>query len=151
MAEFIRNTWYVIAWDQEVLGDTVLERTVLGTSLVVFRDGEGRPVVLDNRCPHRHAPLSLGRRVGDALQCMYHGLRFSTADGRCIEVPGQDRIPPGLVARRYPAVQQHAWIWVWMGEAGRADPSLIPDTLSLQSPGGDTAPAATCATTRTTC
>lgn len=130
---FVRNCWYVIAWREEIGNDTLLERTVLGESLLVYRTARGHPVVLDNRCAHRHAPLSMGRRVGDQVRCQYHGLVFD-ASGRCVEVPGQDRIADGMRVRRYPSVQKGAWIWVWMGDETLADEALIPDTFSLEHP-----------------
>jgi vanillate O-demethylase monooxygenase subunit len=48
----------------------------LGEPLVFYRKENGDPVALENRCAHRHAPLHLGRLVGDDLQCGYHGLTF---------------------------------------------------------------------------
>lgn len=130
---FVRNCWYVVAWRDEVQGETLLERTVLGESLLIYRTQAGEPVVLDNRCAHRHAPLSKGRRLGDQVRCQYHGLVFD-ATGRCVEVPGQDRIAEGLRTKAYPAVQRGAWIWVWMGEPALADEALIPNAFSLDDP-----------------
>ncbi|MBT9598590.1 MAG: aromatic ring-hydroxylating dioxygenase subunit alpha [Vitreoscilla sp.] len=130
---FIRNCWYVAAWEHELLGDTLMARTILGESVLLYRKADGTPVALDNRCAHRQAPLSLGRKVGDTVRCMYHGLRFG-ADGRCVEVPGQERIAPGLCQRSYPIVQRDRWLWIWMGDPARADESLLPDTFSLKHP-----------------
>jgi phenylpropionate dioxygenase-like ring-hydroxylating dioxygenase large terminal subunit len=99
---FIRNAWYVVAWDFEVLADTVLERTILGESVIVYRTCDGIPVVMENRCCHRAAPLALGRKEGNRIRCMYHGLLFGP-DGICVEIPGQDRIPlAARVSRRFP-------------------------------------------------
>ena len=109
----VRNCWYVAAWDHEVLGDTLLERTVIGESLLVYRRADGSPVVLSNRCPHRQAPLSMGRKEGDAVRCMYHGLKFAPV-GRCIEIPGQKLIPQSAFVRRYPAVERGGWMWIWI-------------------------------------
>src|SRR5882757_1643973 len=102
---FIRNAWYVVAWDFEVLSDTILERTILGESVIVYRTADGIPVVMENRCCHRAAPLSLGRKEGDYIRCMYHGLKFDTS-GACVEIPGQARIPPSAKVKTYPAVQR---------------------------------------------
>ena len=79
---FLRNAWYAAAWDDE-LGDKPLARTMLGEPLVLYRDSAGAPVALSDTCPHRFAPLSLGRRDGDTLQCPYHGLVFGK-NGICI-------------------------------------------------------------------
>lgn len=123
---FIRNTWYVAGWASEVPADGFLARTVTGTPLALWRDLAGGIVAFEDMCCHRGAPLSLGRREGDRVRCMYHGLLFDRA-GQCVEVPSQDRVPPNLRVRSFPVVERHRWIWVWMGDPGRADPDLIPD------------------------
>lgn len=130
---FIRNAWYVAAWDHEILGDTLLERTLLGESVLLYRTEAGTPVALSNKCPHRHAPLSMGRREGDTVRCMYHGLRFDPT-GACVEIPGQATIPASTCVRTYPVVQQHRWIWIWMGEPALADPATIPPCPAQDSP-----------------
>jgi len=130
---FVKNCWYVAAWDHEVLADTLLPRTILGQPVVIYRRADGTPVVIDDRCAHRGAPLSLGRREGDAIRCMYHGLKFGP-DGRCQEVPGQDNVPAKLCVQGYPVAERGRWIWIWMGDLQRADPALIPDAFSLKHP-----------------
>lgn len=130
---FVRNCWYVAAWDHEVLADTLLERSILNQSILIYRLADGAPVALDNQCPHRHAPLSMGRREGDSVRCMYHGLKFD-ATGRCTEIPGQERIPPKLCVKTYPVVQRGRWLWIWMGDPALADATLIPDAYSLNHP-----------------
>ena len=57
---YLRNTWYVAGWDEELGGDKLLSRRILDEPLVHFRDGRGVPQALTDRCPHRFAPLSLG-------------------------------------------------------------------------------------------
>ena len=93
---------------------------------MLFRKEDGSPAALEDRCCHRQLPLSMGRIEGDTLRCGYHGLLFS-ADGICREVPGQKSIPPQARVRAYPVVEKHHWIWIWMGDAAKADPALIPD------------------------
>jgi len=131
---FLKNCWYVAAWDHEVLADTLLARTILGESVLIYRKIDGMPVALDNRCAHRHAPLSMGRREGDTIRCMYHGLKYD-AGGKCIEIPGQDAIPAKLCLRTYPVVVRERWLWIWMGDPTRADEALIPQTFSLKDDG----------------
>ncbi|MGH8701968.1 MAG: Rieske 2Fe-2S domain-containing protein, partial [Burkholderiales bacterium] len=88
---WLRNCWYVIAWDHEIPGDGFLARTVLGEPMLVYRTAAGRLTALEDRCCHRHAPLSKGRREGDHIRCGYHGLMFDAA-GVCVEVPGLDKV-----------------------------------------------------------
>ena len=132
MTEFLRNSWYVAAWDREVTR-ALLARTLLGEPVVLFRKGNGEPVALEDRCCHRHLPLSMGRLEGDELRCGYHGLKFDTS-GRCIEIPGQARVPPQARVRAYPVHEKYNWIWIWMGEPQKAEPALIPNWWWAEHP-----------------
>ena len=123
--EYLRNCWYPAAWSDEV-GDGPFARTLLDEPVVLFRAADGAPAALADRCCHRALPLSMGRVLGDGLQCGYHGLRFDRT-GACIAVPGQQAIPPGASVRAYPVVERWGWIWIWMGAAADAEPAAIPD------------------------
>ena len=130
---FLRNAWYVAAWDHEV-GRALFARTLLNTNVVLFRTEDGRIAALEDRCCHRNAPLSAGTLIGDEVQCGYHGLRYDRS-GRCVEVPSQSQVPPGAQVKSYPVVERHRWIWLWMGDPARADDALIPDIYWHDSPG----------------
>lgn len=123
-APIIRNQWYVAAFSGE-LGTAPLGRKICGTPIVLFRRGGG-VAALDDRCSHRRYPLSRGKVVGDELQCGYHGARFDGA-GRCVAIPGQESVPAGFHLRAYPVEERDGAIFIWMGEADRADPGLLPD------------------------
>ena len=121
------------AWSHEVGSDTLFERTLLGEPILLYRDPAGQSIALTNRCCHRHAPLSLGRKEADCIRCNYHGLKFDRT-GRCVEAPGQASVPEKLCVRAWPMVERHNWLWLWMGDAVLADPALIPAALSLDHP-----------------
>ena len=86
-----RNAWYPLTWSRNVTRKLAAQR-VLGIDLVVYRTESGDAVALDDVCPHRLAPLSMGKLKGDAVECGYHGMTFA-ADGRCIRIPGQKGDP----------------------------------------------------------
>jgi len=48
----------------------------LGERLVVFRDAQGRPRVLDAHCPHQGANLAGGRLRDGCVECPFHAWRF---------------------------------------------------------------------------
>jgi nitrite reductase/ring-hydroxylating ferredoxin subunit len=130
---FLEQSWYVLGWSHEVAAEGApLGRVVIGQPIVVWRDGAGRLHAAENRCPHRHAPLSLGQVRGDRLVCMYHGMAFGT-DGRCRHMPLMEQAPD-VAIRIYPVVEKNDWIWVWTGRAEWADPSLIPDAHGIHDP-----------------
>jgi len=122
---FLRNAWYVVAWDHEVRRE-LLARTILGENVVLFRTEDGCAAALEDRCCHRHAPLSAGKLVGSTVQCGYHGFTYDRS-GACVLVPSQPSVPPGARVRSYPATERHGWIWLWMGDPASADATLIPD------------------------
>jgi vanillate O-demethylase monooxygenase subunit len=130
---FVRNAWYVGAWDHEV-GRDMLRRIILNEPVVFFRREDGVPVALEDRCCHRQAPLSLGKLLGNIVQCPYHGLQFDHT-GACVKVPSQDRIPPSARVRAYPVVERNHWIWIWTGDPAKADPALIEDFHWMDDPG----------------
>ncbi|HLH75250.1 MAG TPA: aromatic ring-hydroxylating dioxygenase subunit alpha [Candidatus Binataceae bacterium] len=122
---FLRNYWYVAAASQEV-SQTPLGRIILNEPVVIFRTAAGIAAALEDRCCHRHAPLHLGRVVGEHLQCGYHGLEFDRS-GRCALIPAQEHIPPTARVKSYPVVERYRWLWIWMGDPALADPNKIAD------------------------
>jgi phenylpropionate dioxygenase-like ring-hydroxylating dioxygenase large terminal subunit len=125
MAPFLRNQWYTAATSAE-LGERPLARTICNEPLVIFRGGDGTVAALTDRCPHRKAPLSSGEVVGNDIQCGYHGIRFA-GDGTCTHVPGNVPVGRNFRARSFPAQETHGLVFIWLGEAALADPTLIPD------------------------
>jgi phenylpropionate dioxygenase-like ring-hydroxylating dioxygenase large terminal subunit len=120
----VRNVWYMGAWSHEA-ADQPLARRILGNPVVFFRGADGLVGALEDRCCHRAAPLSLGRVEGNMLRCGYHGLCFNT-QGACVRVPGQETVPPAARVPSFQVVEQDAVVWVWMGDADKADRSTIP-------------------------
>jgi phenylpropionate dioxygenase-like ring-hydroxylating dioxygenase large terminal subunit len=130
---FVRNAWYVAAWDHEVTRE-MRRRIILDEPVVLFRRDDGAPVALEDRCCHRQAPLSMGKLVGNIVHCPYHGLQFDSS-GKCVKVPSQDLVPPSAKVRAYPIVEKNHWIWIWTGDPAKADPALIEDFHWLDDPG----------------
>ncbi len=129
---FIRNVWYVAAWTSEMEENKPLGRTIIDEPVVIWRDSSGKYIAMEDRCPHRHAALSLGRIEGDTIKCMYHGLKFSPS-GECVEVPGSDIVPPNCSTKTFPVVEKYDWIWIWMGDPELADETTIPRAFGLDN------------------
>lgn len=137
-----RNGWYVAAFASEV-GETLLARTILNEPVVLYRKHDGVAVAVGGRCPHRHFPLGASRREGDAIVCGYHGITFGS-DGRCIRIPSQDHVPQSYRIPAYPLIEHGVWLFIWMGDPGRADPALLPalDAIGFDIPGAPLHPIA---------
>ena len=122
---FLKNAWYQAAWAHELQEGTLLGRRLLDEPLVLFRDPAGVPQALMDMCPHRFAPLSKGQVTNGRVVCGYHGLAFN-GEGRCVHNP-HGPLPGKARIRSYPVLERHQGLWVWMGEADKADPALLPD------------------------
>lgn len=130
---YLRQCWYAAGWCGE-FADTPVARTILERPIVFYRGESGACVALDDRCPHRFAPLSRGRRSGDRIVCGYHGLEFD-ATGRCVHNPhAGGSLPAALSVSTYPLVERYGMVWIWMGRADAADPDRIPALPVLEDP-----------------
>jgi phenylpropionate dioxygenase-like ring-hydroxylating dioxygenase large terminal subunit len=104
--------WFVAA-RAEAVRRRPIAATVCGVPLVLFRGAGGQPGALEDRCPHRNAPLSAGRVRAGELECAYHGWRFDRG-GACLAVPALGRAPESAAARAnaFPCLEQDGWVWV---------------------------------------
>ncbi|WP_264211444.1 aromatic ring-hydroxylating dioxygenase subunit alpha [Leisingera thetidis] len=120
---FLKNAWYVAAWSSEITTD-LKQVIVLGEKICMYRDQAGKIVALEDACPHRKLPLSMGRIAGGNVECGYHGLTFDCS-GACVAAPGKGRIPSNAVVHSYPVEESYELIWIWMGDPELADTSEI--------------------------
>jgi vanillate O-demethylase monooxygenase subunit len=128
---FVFNTWYVAMWGTDLEEAKLVPKTILNEQIVFFRKEDGTVAAITDRCPHRFAPLSMGKLLpGDRVQCIYHGLEYS-ANGQCVKNPHTPcTIPEITNFKSYPVQEKYSLIWIWMGDEPD-DLSLIPDYSCL--------------------
>ena len=126
MGQMMRRFWLAACMLEEIPEpdcDPVRVR-ILGEDLVAFRDSDGRPGLLEEKCPHRRASLFYGRNEECGLRCLYHGWKFDV-DGNCIDMSSE---PPGtglvekVKAKAYPVKEWGGFLWTYMG-----DPATMPE------------------------
>jgi vanillate O-demethylase monooxygenase subunit len=128
---FPKNTWYVACMPEEIDGKP-LGRQICGEKIVFFRGPENKVAAVEDFCPHRGAPLSLGTVKDGQLTCGYHGLVMG-CEGKAVSMPGQ-RVAGFPASRRFPVEERYGFIWVWPGDAALADPAQIPHLEWAVSP-----------------
>lgn len=130
----LRNRWYALCPSRFVAGQPVsLYR--LGLKLVLWRDSGGHVHVQDDHCPHRGAPLSLGRNLGDRIACQYHGVQIGP-DGRVLAVPGSPGCTlEGMQAvRTYPSREIAGAVFAYVGDALHPEPCAFEPPPQLVAP-----------------
>jgi len=125
-ANYPTKCWYVAATSEELDGGP-LGRRLLDHDIVLWRSQDGDVMAFDDRCAHRGFPLSDGRVEGDRLVCGYHACTYGR-DGRCVQIPTQHDVPPGMSVRSYPILEEPPFIWIWVGPPAAASGRRPPRT-----------------------
>ena len=125
MSRYVLDTWYPLTWSRNV-GRELSAHRVVERDVVLFRSQDGRVVAMEDACPHRLLPLSMGRLKGDSVECGYHGVMFDCT-GKCTRIPGQDMIPGNAVVQTFPTYENMGLVWIWMGDPALADVSKVFD------------------------
>lgn len=127
LKDYPRAPFHAVALSEEVHRKAPLGVSLGDRQLVLWRDNSGIAHALEDRCPHRRAPLSLGcvRHDGN-LRCGYHGWSFD-GTGQVIEIPQmreQKRFPPLYRAEAFAVAEHGGFVFVDVTRAGAAPPSL---------------------------
>ena len=113
----LRRTWLPVA-RSDAVGGTPARTWLLGEPLVLVRVAD-EVVVLEDRCPHRFAPLSAGKVVDGMLECAYHGWRYDSS-GRCAAIPslaeGASVPRKARCGRPYAVTERYGLVFVALGE-----------------------------------
>jgi phenylpropionate dioxygenase-like ring-hydroxylating dioxygenase large terminal subunit len=127
------DCWYALATSTEVDRHLLAVRAV-GGPVLLFRTRDGAVAALEDRCAHRAYPLSAGTLDGDQVRCGLCGFVYD-AEGQCVSVPTQPRVPLGAHVASYPTRERDGLVWVWLGEAGRARLHRVPELPWLTDAG----------------
>ena len=80
--------WWAVARSEEINNEKPVNVDIGDQPVVLWRDNVGVVRALEDRCPHRRAPLSLGCVLGNGMiQCGYHGWTYDGATGHLEDIP----------------------------------------------------------------
>jgi len=128
LARGLRDLWYPIC-PSTFVKDAPISLRRLGYKIAVWRDRSGAVHALEDHCPHRGAPLSMGVNLGDRLACPYHGVEVR-CDGRVMKVPASPgcTLEGKLAARSFHVQEAHGAVFLF----NATDPHLAtPPPLRL--------------------
>jgi vanillate O-demethylase monooxygenase subunit len=127
----LKNTWYVACMPGEIAAKP-LGRTICGEKMVFYRGAGDKVSAVEDFCPHRGAPLSLGFVRDGNLVCGYHGLEMG-GDGKTVAMPCQ-RVRGFPAIKSWPVMERYGFIWVWPGDPAEADEGKLPHLEWAESP-----------------
>jgi nitrite reductase/ring-hydroxylating ferredoxin subunit/putative sterol carrier protein len=105
--------WFVVAMSEDVPPGEIVPLHYFGRDLVAFRGESGKVHVVDAYCPHLGASFAHGGTIEhDCVRCPFHGWRFD-GEGRCVEVPYSDRVPPKAKIDAWPVLEQDGCIYMF--------------------------------------
>ena len=124
------SQWWPVALGQEISNEKPLGVSIGNEAIVLFRDKEGMVRALEDRCPHRRMPLSLGTvRTEGWLQCAYHGWSFDGSNGQCKAIPNllaHEKVPSSYAVFCYRVAEQNGLIYV----TADTEPLALPEIIS---------------------
>lgn len=124
----MRSHWIAVAVSEEVSSERPLAVIAAGREFAIYRDANGVVRAVDDECPHRRVPLSLGKIINGSIRCAYHGWTFDGESGRCVSVPNFDdseRISPNFRVQAHQVIEQDGFVY------------LSPEVLSSQLESAD--------------
>ena len=110
------SPWWKVARSEEVTTTKPLAVDIAGQPIVLWRDAQGIARALEDRCPHRRAPLSRGCvRDNGMIQCGYHGWSYDGETGRLKDIPNmkdEQRFPPVYKAVAFQVTESDGFVAV---------------------------------------
>jgi phenylpropionate dioxygenase-like ring-hydroxylating dioxygenase large terminal subunit len=115
---FLREIWYFALASADLKRGKMLPKTILGETLLIGRDADGKVFAMQNICPHQALPLTDGYFDGHRVSCSFHGWAFNT-DGVCDEIPAlcddQKVDLCKIKTKSYACRESRGAIWVYLG------------------------------------
>ena len=100
---------------------------IMNVDYALFRGENGRPYLVDNRCPHRGTSLSAGWVEEDCIRCFYHGWKFD-GEGQCVDQPAEPKsFAPKVRIGGYPCRDYLGLVFAYLGEGKPPPFPLYPE------------------------
>jgi 5,5'-dehydrodivanillate O-demethylase len=119
MGRLLRWYWHPIAAATQLDENPVRHVRLLGESLTLYRDRQGRLGLLAERCAHRRVNLVFGIPEPEGLRCPYHGWLYDST-GQCLEMPTEPEdtsFPSRVQIDAYPVQELAGLIFAYLGPA----------------------------------
>ncbi|HEY3116728.1 MAG TPA: Rieske 2Fe-2S domain-containing protein, partial [Chloroflexota bacterium] len=135
--ELLRRYWQPVGLSRQVTpGGQPRQLRVMGEDLVLFRDNQAKPGLIDLHCSHRGTSLAYGRVEDGGIRCSFHGWLYDV-EGHCLQQPAE---PEGSTFYQrvrhvaYPCQEMGGLIFAYLGPPAR-QPLLPPYEVLVREDG----------------
>lgn len=124
---YLRSFWQPIFHSADLAAGRAKPVKVMNEQFTLYR-GEGATAhLVEFRCAHRRAQLSVGWVEEDAIRCFYHGWKYDS-DGQCIEQPPEPKSFASRVKiKSYPVREYIGLVFAYLGEGEPPEFPRFPD------------------------
>ena len=132
------NYWYAVELSSNLAKGKSLEVIFWKSSIAIYRGEDGEARALENRCAHRQLRLTTGVVDGNDIICQYHGWTYD-GTGTCVKISHElgkgkkDKLPK-IKVRSYPTKERYGLIWIFPGDATKAESVPMPSIPQLEGP-----------------
>lgn len=124
----LKDLWFPVC-PSSFIKESPISLRRMGYKIALWRDQAGKLHALEDHCPHRGAPLSMGVILGDRIACPYHGVEVRE-DGVVTRVPGSPgcKLEGKHATRRFHVTESNGAVFLF----NATDPNLeTPPALEL--------------------
>jgi phenylpropionate dioxygenase-like ring-hydroxylating dioxygenase large terminal subunit len=127
------NHWYAFMQAEDLKPGQVAGTSFQDEPIAIYRGADGTVRAMTDRCLHRGIALSLGTVKDCGLVCPYHGWEYGES-GKLAGVAHElfGRPLPDIRLRTYPARERYGLIWLFTGDAARAETVAMPEIPEIE-------------------
>ncbi len=111
----IPSSWYFVCASKELPKGKVIQRTLNGLSVVLFRNNRNEVVIMKSRCIHLGADLKSAKVENGNIVCPLHQWTFNS-EGECIHAKMHEGNVPKLKQNVLPTKEAFQSIFVFLGK-----------------------------------
>lgn len=124
----VARSWYFALHSHELKKKSIVSVTLCQQRIAFFRGDDGRVRAIDAFCPHMGVDLSLGKVMGNEVQCFFHHWRFN-GNGKCTQIPASPTISPRAELKSWAVREKYGLIWVFPDSTADFE---LPEVMALE-------------------
>jgi 5,5'-dehydrodivanillate O-demethylase len=128
---YLRSFWQPVFRSEDVKVGQAKPVKVFCEEFAIYRGADGKARLVQPRCAHRGAKLSIGWVEGNDIKCAYHGWAYDGDSGQCTRQPAEPRpFCEKVRIRTYPVQEYLGLVFAYLGEG---EPPVLTRSPEFES------------------